>query len=166
MKTSSLRLEKDRGQSVPQEKFLTIDDRETPLHAVVREMPVAWREAWFMKAVRVLATAGSSVPFGADFAAVARYFRDGGVAAFGNVDYAEAKALLDGLLECVSLIGEDGSEIPLTLDVADERIRSVNTLLRLRLEALMLNIDNGAEDSPPAASQGADSAQDTCAPIQ
>lgn len=165
MKTSSLRLEKDRGQSVPQEKFLTIDDRGTPLHAVVREMPVAWREAWFMKAVRVLATAGSSVPFGADFAAVARYFREGGVAAFGNVNYDEAKALLDGLLECVSLIGEDGSEVPLTLETADERIRSVNTLLQLRLEALMLNI-NGEDNCPPAASLGADSAQDTCAPIQ
>lgn len=165
MKTGAVRLEKDRGSRVPQVKSITIDDRGTPLHAVVREMPVAWREAWFMKAVRVLATAGSSVPFGADFAAVARYFREGGVAAFGNVDYAEAKSLLDGLLECVSLIGEDGSEIPLTLETADERIRSVNTLLQLRLEALMLNI-NGADESPPAASPGADSAQDTCAPIQ
>ena len=164
MKAGAVRLKKDMGARLPQVKSVTIDDRGTPLHAVVREMPVAWREAWIMKAVRMMATAGASVPFGTDFNAMIRHFREGGVAAFGNVDYQQAKALLDELLECVSIIGGDGSEIPLTLKTADERIRSVNTLLQLRLEALLLNL-NGA-DGPPAASSGADSAQDACAPIQ
>lgn len=147
------------------EKRIAIADRAGTLSFVVREMPARWREAWLLEAVSALATAGASVPCGTDIQALLRHFKEGGLTAIGNIDYARGKALLDRLFEAVSIVAEDGTEIPLTRDVADQRIQSVATLLTLRAEAAMLNIDR-APDGSLAVPVDAGAAQDAGVPIQ
>ncbi|WP_270425575.1 hypothetical protein [Klebsiella variicola] len=60
-----------------------------------------------------------------------------GISSLAKIPYAQSKPLMDELLSCVSFIGGNGIETPLT---ADGQVEEVSTLLRLRIEAFKLHI--------------------------
>lgn len=137
-----------------QEKRITIEDRGTKLDFVVREMSATQLEDWTMRAVLVLAGAGSDIPAGGGVEGMGKYLAEHGLAAVGNVDYAKAKPLLDEMLGCCYRV-LDRMEEKVTPETADAYVSDMSTLFRLRLEAFKLNFSffgsgglSGSPESP------------------
>ena len=82
------------------EKIIELEDRGNKLTFKIREMSATQLEDWTMRAVLVLAGAGSDIPAGGGVEGIGKYLAEHGLAAIGNVDYAKAKPLLDEMLGC------------------------------------------------------------------
>lgn len=134
-----------------QEKRITIEDRGTKLEFVVREMSATQLEDWTMRAVLVLAGAGSDIPASGGVEGIGKYLAEHGLAAIGNVNYEKAKPLLDEMLGCCSRV-VDRMEEKVTPETADAYISDMSTLFKLRLEAFKVNFSffgNGSLSGSP-----------------
>ena len=130
---------------------ITINERSGPLRFRIREMPATRLESWIMRAFLLLTASGVHIPPGADLAQTWHWFRQQGLHslhALGHLDYQELRPLLDELLECCHRVLDTQVEQAVTPATADGFIGDVSTLLRLRLEALKLNLDFFDEGSP------------------
>ena len=74
-------------------KEVTITDRGKPLTFKITEMSATQLEDWTMRAVLVLAGAGSDIPAGGGVEGIGKYLAEHGLAAIGAVD--NAKKVLD-----------------------------------------------------------------------
>ena len=134
------------------EKTIELEDRGNKLVFKVKEMSATQLEDWTMRAVLVLAGAGSDIPAGGGVEGIGKYLAEHGLAAIGNVDYAKAKPLLDEMLGCCYRV-IDRMEERVTPETADAYIKDMTTLFKLRMEALKLNFSffgNGSQSSTPA----------------
>ena len=139
------------------EKTVTIEDRGNPLTFRIREMPAVQLESWTMRAVLVLAGAGSDVPADGGVEGAAAYLAKHGLSALGRIDFDKAKPLLDEMLGCASRV-VDRIEERVTPETADAYISDFRTLLKLRKECLALNFDffsAGAPSATPGTPRGA-----------
>ena len=132
-----------------QEKRITMEDRGGKLEFVVREMSATQLEDWTMRAVLVLAGAGSDIPANGGVEGIGKYLAEHGLAAIGNVDYQKAKPLLDEMLACCSRV-VDKMEEKVTPETADTYIMDMSTLFKLRLEAFKVNFSFFGNGSPSA----------------
>lgn len=121
-----------------QTKEITIDDRGKSLTFRITEMSATKLEDWTMRAVLVLAAAGSDVPVSGGVEGIGKYLAKHGLAALGAVDYAKAKPLLDEMLGCCSRV-IDRAEEKVTPETADAYIEDMRTLSKLRMEAFKVN---------------------------
>ena len=134
------------------EKTIELEDRGNKLVFKVREMSATQLEDWTMRAVLVLAGAGSDIPANGGVEGIGTYLAEHGLAAIGAVDYAKAKPLLDEMLGCCSRV-VDKMEERVTPETADAYIEDMSTLFKLRLEAFKVNFSffgNGGQSSSPA----------------
>ena len=132
-------------------KEVTITDRGKPLTFKITEMSATQLEDWTMRAVLVLAGAGSDIPAGGGVEGIGKYLAEHGLAAIGAVDYAKAKPLLDEMLGCASRVVDRVEEM-VTPETADAYIEDMSTLFKLRMEALKLNFSffgNGGQSASP-----------------
>ena len=120
------------------EKTIELEDRGNKLTFKIREMSATQLEDWTMRAVLVLAGAGSDIPAGGGVEGIGKYLAEHGLAAIGNVDYAKAKPLLDEMLGCCYRV-IDRMEERVTPETADAYIGDMTTLFKLRMEALKMN---------------------------
>ena len=130
-----------------QTKEVTIQDRGNPLTFRIKEMSATQLEDWTMRAVLVLAGAGSDIPAGGGVEAIGKYLAEHGLAAIGNVDYSRAKPLLDEMLGCCYRV-VDRMEERVTPKTADAYIKDMSTLFKLRLESFKLNYAFFAHGAP------------------
>jgi len=129
------------------EKTIELEDRGNKLTFKIREMSATQLEDWTMRAVLVLAGAGSDIPAGGGVEGIGKYLAEHGLAAIGNVDYAKAKPLLDEMLGCCSRV-VDKMEEKVTPETADAYIQDMSTLFKLRLEAFKVNFSFFGSGSP------------------
>ena len=122
------------------EKTITMEDRGKQLTFKIKEMAATQLEAWTMRAVLVLAAAGSDIPADKGIEGAIAYLVKHGFAALGNVCYEKAKPLLDEMLGCCSIV-LDHMEEPVRLETVDNYVENMMTLLRLRAEAFKVNFD-------------------------
>lgn len=120
------------------EKTITFDDRGKSLTFKIVEMAATQLESWTMRAVLVLAGAGSDIPANGGIEGIGKYLAEHGFSALGAVDYAKAKPLLDEMLGCCYRV-IDRQEEKVTPETADAYIEDMSTLFKLRLEALKIN---------------------------
>ena len=133
------------------EKIIDIEDRGKKLTFKVREMSATQLEDWTMRAVLVLAGAGSDIPASGGVEGIGKYLAEHGLAAIGNVDYQKAKPLLDEMLGCCYRV-IDKMEERVTPETADAYIEDMGTLFKLRLEALKVNLGffgSGSKSASP-----------------
>ena len=134
------------------EKTIEIEDRGNKLTFKIREMSATQLEDWTMRAVLVLAGAGSDIPASGGVEGIGKYLAEHGLAAIGNVDYQRAKPLLDEMLGCCYRV-IDKLEERVTPQTAEAYIEDMTTLFKLRLEAFKVNFSffgNGSQQSTPA----------------
>ena len=133
------------------EKTIELEDRGNKLTFKIREMSATQLEDWTMRAVLVLAGAGSDIPAGGGVEGIGKYLADHGLAAIGNVDYQKAKPLLDEMLGCCYRV-IDKMEERVTPQTAEAYIEDMTTLFKLRLEAFKVNFSffgNGSQQPTP-----------------
>jgi hypothetical protein len=135
-----------------QSKIIDIEDRGKKLTFKVTEMSATQLEDWTMRAVLVLAGAGSDIPANGGVEGIGRYLAEHGLAAIGNVNYEKAKPLLDEMLGCCSRV-IDKMEERVTPETADAYIEDMATLFKLRLEAFRVNFSFFGSGSPSASSE-------------
>ena len=135
---------------------ITIEDRGNPLHFVIEEMPATKLEAWIIRALLLVAGAGVDVPSGADLKKAGEFLATRGVTALSSVDYEKARPLLDELLGCCFRKLDKVKE-RCTPDTVDGYVEDVQTLFKLRMEAIKLNLgflqaevekSSGSRDKP------------------
>lgn len=131
------------------EKTITLEDRGKKLTFKIKEMSATDLEDWSIRAVLVLAAAGSDVPIDAGFEGAIQYLSSHGFAALGAVDYKKAKPLLDEMLGCCSRV-IDKTEQQVTVETANDYIEDMTTLLKLRIEAFKTNFGFFANGGQPA----------------
>ena len=134
-----------------QSKIIDIEDRGKKLTFKVTEMSATQLEDWTMRAVLVLAGAGSDIPANGGVEGIGRYLAEHGLAAIGNVNYEKAKPLLDEMLGCCYRV-VDKMEEKVTPETADAYIMDVSTLFKLRLEAFKVNFSffgSGGQSASP-----------------
>lgn len=136
------------------EKIIELEDRGNKLTFKIREMSATQLEDWTMRAVLVLAGAGSDIPAGGGVEGIGNYLAEHGLAAIGNVDYAKAKPLLDEMLGCCYRV-IDRMEEKVTPETADAYIKDMTTLFKLRVEALKTNFSFFGNGSPSASPEKA-----------
>ena len=136
------------------EKIIELEDRGNKLTFKIREMSATQLEDWTMRAVLVLAGAGSDIPAGGGVEGIGKYLAEHGLAAIGNVDYAKAKPLLDEMLGCCYRV-IDRMEEKVTPETADAYIKDMTTLFKLRVEALKTNFSFFGSGSPSASHEKA-----------
>ena len=118
---------------------ITIEDRGNQLHVVIEEMPATKLESWVIRALLLVAGAGMEVPDGADLKKAGAFLADKGISALGTIDYEKARPLLDEMLGCCYRKIEKVKE-RCTPDTVDGYIEDVQTLFKLRMEAVKLNL--------------------------
>lgn len=118
---------------------ITIEDRGNPLHFVIEEMPATKLESWIIRALLLVAGAGIQVPDGADLRKAGAFLAERGVSALGTLDYDKAKPLLDELLGCCYR-RLDNARQRCTPETLDGFVEDVQTIFRLRVEAIKLNL--------------------------
>ena len=134
-----------------QSKIIDIEDRGKKLTFKVTEMSASQLEDWTMRAILVLAGAGSDIPANGGVEGIGRYLAEHGLAAIGNVNYEKAKPLLDEMLGCCSRV-IDKMEERVTPETADAYILDMSTLFKLRLEAFKTNFaffGHGGQSASP-----------------
>lgn len=118
---------------------ITIEDRGNPLHFIIEEMPATKLESWIIRALLLVAGAGMEVPDGSDLRKAGAFLADKGIGALGSLDFEKARPLLDELLGCCFRKIDKVKE-RCTPDTVDGYIEDVQTLLKLRMEAIKLNL--------------------------
>ena len=136
------------------EKIIELEDRGNKLTFKIREMSATQLEDWTMRAVLVLAGAGSDIPAGGGVEGIGKYLAEHGLAAIGNVDYQRAKPLLDEMLGCCYRV-IDKLEERVTPQTAEAYIEDMTTLFKLRVEALKTNFSFFGSGSPSASQEKA-----------
>lgn len=132
------------------EKLITIEDRGNALQFRIREMPATQLESWVMRAVLVLAEAGSDIPADAGVEGAAAFLAKHGLTALGKIDFVKAKPLLDEMLGCASRI-VDKVEEKVTPESADAYVSDFRTLMKLRMECFKANFDFFSPGSPSSS---------------
>ena len=136
------------------EKTIELEDRGNKLTFKIREMSATQLEDWTMRAVLVLAGAGSDIPAGGGVEGIGKYLAEHGLAAIGNVDYQKAKPLLDEMLACAERDLGNGQYMPVTLATVDGYIESVQALFQLRLACFKTNLSFFGGGVPSSSQSG------------
>lgn len=100
----------------------------------IKEMSASQMDRWAIKALILLGKGGNG--------GIAKLGTMGFkeiLEAFGNAEYEKAEPLLQELLECCSF-EKDGSSVVLKKDFIDGVVEDWTTLMRLKIEALKLNL--------------------------
>lgn len=121
------------------EIIIDIQDREQLLTFKIREMPASRLERWIARIILLLAGSGVNLPSVDDIGAAGEFVMENGLSALASVDFEKAEPLLDELLGCCSRVIERVEE-RCTPQSVDAYILDVTTLLKLRMEALKLNL--------------------------
>ena len=121
------------------EKIITIQDRGQELTFKIREMSAAQLEAWLGRIAALAAGSGMQVSDISKLGEAGTFLAEKGLAALGNIDFEEARPLLDELLGCCSRIVERIEE-RCTPETVDNYIFDVTTLFKLRMEAIKMNL--------------------------
>lgn len=125
------------------EVTLTLEDRsnpDKPRQFLIREMSATRCERFLYRAALVIAGSGiNTLPDEGGINAAAKYLMEHGAKALGNIDFDKAEPLLNELLGCCSVV-VDKAETKLTPENVDTFIWDVPNLVKLRLEALKLNL--------------------------
>lgn len=103
----------------------------------IEELPAREAERWALRALLAMSKHGVNIPESAlegGFATLAA----AGLNLIGNIDHAEADALMDKMLECVKF-HPGGNLQPRPLIESD--IEEISTLIRLRAEVFKLHAD-------------------------
>lgn len=134
------------------EKKITIQDRNGELDFKIREMSAVKLESWVMRAILLLASAGSDIPANKGIEGAATYLANHGLEALGKIDFDKAKPLLDEMLEACAFRIVDRLEEAVTPQTAEAYIGDIKTLFTLRKECLAINLNffgNGSQQSTP-----------------
>ena len=123
---------------------VTAEGRDAGGAFVLREMGAIPASEWFMRAMQLMARAGTDVPANI-FAAGPAGFVTLGLGAFvagiGKAPWGEVKPLLDDLLGCVVSYQPPGGSVPITRwDVMKTQIEEPATLLMLYQEVVSLHL--------------------------
>ncbi|MBY4887702.1 hypothetical protein HX773_18860 [Pantoea sp. B9002] len=123
------------------EIFYTVDTKGRDLGKVffIREMSATQAEWWAIRAGMAMARSGVELPDN---------FADMGIAAMAGtglkmvsqIPAAEAKPLLDELMECVQCV-PDASNQSIKRKLIDDDIEEIATRLKLRMEVFKLHVD-------------------------
>lgn len=123
------------------EIFYTVDTKGRDLGKVffIREMSATQAEWWAIRAGMAMARSGTEMPDN---------FADMGIAAMAGtglkmvsqIPAAEAKPLLDELMECVQCV-PDASNQSIKRKLIDDDIEEIATRLKLRMEVFKLHVD-------------------------
>ncbi|PLR20417.1 hypothetical protein PZBJ_20425 [Pantoea endophytica] len=123
------------------EIFYTVDTKGRDLGKVffIREMSATQAEWWAIRAGMAMARSGVELPDN---------FADMGIAAMAStglkmvsqIPAAEAKPLLDELMECVQCV-PDASNQSIKRKLIDDDIEEIATRLKLRMEVFKLHVD-------------------------
>lgn len=118
---------------------ITIDDRGKNLTFRIEEMPATRLEKWIVKALLLLSRArGTGDGKEVSLEEAAGVLLQDGVKALSKIDYDEAAPLLEEMLQCCTRI-DGGVAQKCTSDTVDGYIEDVQTLFKLKMEALKLN---------------------------
>jgi hypothetical protein len=140
------------------ENIITIKDGDQELTFRVKQMPATKLEGWLIRAALLIAGAGAGA--GLPGLEGLRDGREAGVwllqnapsllPRLGHLDFEKAKPLMDELLACCwrKIGSHDQQCLP---ESVDDFIQDVGTLLKLRGEAIKINLgflSRGAEGGP------------------
>ncbi len=131
---------------------ITLLDRGKELIFKIREMPASKLEKWLMKAVLLIAQSREkntnlSENDESQISTFAHLFASNKLELLLELNFEKAEPLLDELLTCVQR-KVDSALIAVTPDNIDTFIDDVETLFRLRLEVLKLNLDFFTQEIP------------------
>jgi len=120
-------------------KVITLQDRGQTLRFEIKEMPATKLQDWMLKALLLIAGAGTEVPDGGDLKKAGAYLAVNGLQALKSVDYDRARPLLDEMVRCCTRLVENVREA-CSLDTVDNYIEDVTTLFQLEKEAFSHNL--------------------------
>lgn len=133
---------------------VSIDDRGKQLQFKITEMPATKLERWLTRALLLIAAANKGeADDGVDLQVAASHLASQGLRALANVRYEDAEPLLEEMLNCCTRI-DAGVDQKCTSDSVDGYIEDVQTLFKLRMEAMKLNLSFFTES--PSTSQSND----------
>lgn len=130
---------------------IKLKDRSGELTFKITEMPASKMEAWLMRFILLLTSAGVSVPDGMGLEETASFLQKDGLGLLGKLDYDKVKPLLDDMLVCCSRMLDGGIEQPCTPEGVDGYIEDVTTLLKLRFEAVKYHFRFFGKGSPSSS---------------
>ncbi len=139
---------------------LTLKDRSKELVFIIREMSASKLEKWLVKALLLISKSQinneelnnsqnlieENDTQTADFSLFSKILSSKKYELLLNIDFEQAEELYDDLLTCVHR-KVDNALISLTKDNVDSFIEDVQTLFRLRLEVIKLNLDFFTEEN-------------------
>jgi hypothetical protein len=121
-----------------QETFVPTDgrDKEKGQHYLITEMPALKAERWAVRALLALAHAGVQMPDGAESAGMAA-IAHAGLQSLQNLDFEEARPLLDEMWTCVSVIPDPKKnpsiQRPLVMnEMEGDDIEEITTMWKIR----------------------------------
>lgn len=125
------------GRKTKEVKIPEVDgNRDSGKVYMITEKSARQTEKWAARAILALQNAGVNVESGSGIAGIAAV----GAASFFKLSFAEFEPLLDEMLTCVEAMRDP--KIPTMLHtLIDTDTEEVSTLLRLRVEVLMLHTD-------------------------
>ena len=140
---------------------IQLEDRGKELDFVISEMPATQLESWIIRATLLVAGGFGGAPGDIDLQKAAAHLSERGLGLLSALSYEKAEPLLEEMLNCCQRKIDKHLEKCTSASV-DGYIEDVTTLVKLRTEALKLNLGFlVAEDGPLSAfrSTGAMSAQ-------
>ena len=137
------------------EKKITIQDRNGELEFKIKEMSAVKLESWVMRAILLLASAGSDIPANKGIEGAAAYLSKHGLEALGKIAFDKATPLLDEKLEACAFRIIDKLEEAVTPQTAEAYIGDIKTLFTLRKECLAINLNFFGSGNPSASQEKA-----------
>ncbi len=121
------------------ESEIILIDRGRELLFIIKEMPASKLEKWLMQVVLLLSKSENQLNEYADSNIISNLLTKKGLSLLSSIDFNKAEPLLDELFSCVHR-KVDNALIAVTPQNIDTFIEDVETLFRLRLEVLKLNL--------------------------
>lgn len=119
---------------------IVIDDAGQELTFHITQMPAYQREDWHYRAMHALLRSGADVPDGMSLSDMSKVGPEGLFSLFGGIDYHTAKQLFDEMFKYCQRILPEGGSMPVTPESLDAYVQDPATIVRLRFEAVKLNL--------------------------
>ncbi len=121
------------------ESEIILIDRGKELSFLIKEMPASKLEKWLIQVVLLLSKSENQLNEYTDYNIISNLITKKGLSLLSSIDFNKAEPLFDELLSCVHR-KVDNAMISVTAQNIDTFIEDVETLFRLRLEVLKLNL--------------------------